>query len=226
MKSLPFTSEQFFDVFVRYNEAVWPMQLVLHGAALICIGLLFVERVWASHMISLLLAGLWLWMALAYHLAFFAEINPAAWWFGILFTLGAMAFDWFGVVHDRLRFHASGGTWQVLGALLLIFALGIYPAVSYVMGRDYPAAPTFGLPGPTTVFTIGMLLFAAAPAPRAVFVVPILWSAIGSLLAFCFGMYEDMSLLVSGAAGLAAMFLLARPTILTLHSKAAHTLRW
>ncbi len=225
MKSLPFTSEQFFEVFVRYNDTVWPMQLVLNGAALICIGLLFVERAWASHMISLLLAGLWLWMALAYHLAFFSAINPAAWWFGILATLGALVFDWFGVVNDRLRFCASGGAWQVIGALLLIFALGIYPAVSYVIGHSYPAAPTFGLPCPTTVFTIGMLLFAEAPAPRAVFVVPILWSGIGSLATFCFGMYEDSSLLVSGAVGLTAMNYLARPTNLILRSKATHTVR-
>jgi hypothetical protein len=115
MKRLPFTSEQFFEVFVRYNDAVWPVQLVLNGAALICIGLLFVERAWASHMISLLLAGLWLWMALAYNLVFFSAINSAAWWFGILFTLGAMAFDWFGVVNNRLRIYASGGAWQVIG---------------------------------------------------------------------------------------------------------------
>jgi hypothetical protein len=225
MKSLPFASEQFFEVFVRYNDAVWPMQLVLNGAALICIGLLFVERAWASHMISLLLAGLWLWMALAYHLAFFSAINPAAWWFGILFALGAMAFDWFGVVHDRLRFYASGGAWQVIGALLLIFALGIYPAVSYVMGHSYPAAPTFGLPCPTTVFTIGMLLFAEAPAPRAVFAVPIIWSMIGALAALWFGMLEDLSLLVSGGIGLAAVLFLDRPTKLTLHSDAPHAVR-
>jgi len=28
--NLPFTSEQFFDVFRRYNEAVWPAQIALN----------------------------------------------------------------------------------------------------------------------------------------------------------------------------------------------------
>ena len=32
---LPFTAEQFFDVFRRYNESVWPAQLALNGIALI-----------------------------------------------------------------------------------------------------------------------------------------------------------------------------------------------
>ena len=46
--SLPFTPEQFFAAFGRYNEAVWPMQIVLNGAALLCVGLLFRPGVWAS----------------------------------------------------------------------------------------------------------------------------------------------------------------------------------
>ena len=179
--TLPFTAEQLTDNFVRYNEAVWPMPLVLNGVALACVGLLFVERAWASHLIALILAGLWLWMALAYHFVFFALINPAAWWFGILFAAGAMGFDWFGVFQDRLRFRAVGGAWQIAGALLMMLALGVYPALSHVMGHRYPATPTFGLPCPTTIFTIGILLFAQAPVPRTVFIVPIFWSAVGTL---------------------------------------------
>jgi hypothetical protein len=37
---LPFTPEQFFEVFRQYNEAVWPTQLALNLVALIAIGLL------------------------------------------------------------------------------------------------------------------------------------------------------------------------------------------
>ena len=33
--NLPFTAEQFFDVFRRYNESVWPAQLALNAIALI-----------------------------------------------------------------------------------------------------------------------------------------------------------------------------------------------
>jgi Family of unknown function (DUF6064) len=31
---LPFDARQFFEVFARYNTAVWPAQIVLHVAAL------------------------------------------------------------------------------------------------------------------------------------------------------------------------------------------------
>ena len=149
-------------------------------------------------------------MALAYHLAFFSEINPAAWWFGVLFLLGALAFDWFGVVNDRLVFKAALDPWAVIGAFLLLFALVVYPAVGYAAGHRYPAVPTFGLPCPTTIFTLGLLLFAQAPAPRAVFVVPVTWSALGSLAAVRLGMAEDIILLAAGLAGAAAMLFLPR----------------
>jgi hypothetical protein len=224
MTNLPFNADQFFSVLVQYNQAVWPLQLVLNGAALACVALLFCSQPWASRMIALLLAGLWLWMALVYHYTFFAPINPAAWWFGVLFLLAGVAFDWFGVVVDKLRFRVSGDPWKLTGAVLIVWAVAVYPFISYALGRRYPAVPTFGLPCPTTIFTIGALLFAEAPLPRSVFFVPILWSAIGSLAAFWLGMLEDLSLLVAGLVGLAAVFNLHRPPgRIVWHSNTAHS---
>lgn len=222
MLILPFTAGQFLDVLVQYNQAVWPMQLVLNGVALVCFGLLFTQPSWASRAISLLLVGLWLWTAIAFHLAFFAPLDRSAWWFGILFLLGALAFDWFGVVNDRLRFHASNAAWCVTGIVLLTFALAIYPVLSYALNHRYPATATFGLPGPMTIFTIGMLLCTETPAPRAVFAAPILWSVFGALMAMGLGMFEDLSLLI---AALAAALFLHSPTKLALRSDAPHAVR-
>jgi hypothetical protein len=70
-----------------------------------------------------------------------------------------------------------------------------------MLGREFPEMPTFGLPCPTTIFTLGMLAFLAAPFPRYVFVIPITWALIGSQAAFRLGVYEDFGLLVAGLAG-------------------------
>ena len=85
------------------------------------------------------------------------------------------------------------------------FGLVIYPLLGYVMGHHYPAVPTFGLPCPTTVFTIGVLLFVSAPLPRSVFIVPLLWAAVGSIAAFQLGVLQDLGLLVAGLVGLVAV---------------------
>lgn len=199
---LPFTSGQFFAVFVRYNQGVWPMQVVLAALAVIILALLFSGREWASRQIAKLLAALWAWMAVVYHFQYFAAINPAAWTFGVTFLLGAFAFVWFGAVKRTLVFRPAAGARGIAGGALIVFALVLYPAIGYLVGHRYPAAPTFGVPCPTTIFTLGLLFFAARPAPRWVFVVPLAWAAVGSVAAFELGVLEDLALLVAGVLAL------------------------
>jgi len=196
--SLPFTPEQFFAVFSRYNHGVWPMQVVLVAIAILILALLFSEREGASRQIAKLLAALWAWMAVVYHFQYFAAINPAAWIFGCAFLLGGFAFVWFGVVKEKLVFRPVAGARGVSGVTMVVLALALYPAIGYALGHRYPAAATFGLPCPTTIFTLGVLLFAVRPVPRWALVVPLLWAVVGSVAAFLFGVYEDLALLVSG----------------------------
>ena len=64
---VPFTTEQFFSVIEQYNEAVWPVQVVLNLLAIAAIVLLIRNRSYSGRAISTVLALLWLWTALAYH---------------------------------------------------------------------------------------------------------------------------------------------------------------
>jgi hypothetical protein len=202
---MPFTPEQFFAVFARYNADMWPMQVVLNAVAILILAFLYSGREWASRQISKLLALLWAWMAVGYHFFHFSGINPAAWLFGALFLLGGFAFVWFGVVKDKIVFQRSAGARGIAGAVLVVFALVLYPAIGYLAGHRYPAAPTFGLPCPTTIFTLGMLLFAAHPVPRWVLVVPLLWAAVGSVAAFQLGVIEDLALLAASVVTVVVM---------------------
>lgn len=202
---LPFTPEQFFDVFRQYNEAVWPAQLALNLLALIAIGLLFLRRPASDRAIAGILALLWAWTGIAYHLFFFTAINQAAIAFGAVFLVGSGAFLWAGVIRGQLSFASNNATHRIIGGVLVAFALAIYPLLAELLGHGYPAMPTFGLPCPTTIFTIGMLCFLALPFPRYVLVAPILWAAVGAQAAFLLGVYQDLGLLV---AGLVAVWLL------------------
>jgi hypothetical protein len=211
MMNLPFTPEQFFTVFARYNEAVWPVQILLNAIALLCVGLLFLPGAWTSRTICLFLSLFWAWMAIAYHFAYFSDINPAAWGFGAAFLLGSLAIAWFGVVRTGIFLRPVPGARAVVGATLIVFALVLYPIIGYSVGHRYPNAPTFGLPCPTTIFTLGLLLFSVEPVSRRVFVVPLLWAAVGSLAAFQLGVAEDLGLLAAGIATVAVMLLSPAP---------------
>jgi hypothetical protein len=202
---VPFTVEQFFDVFRDYNDAVWPAQLFLLGLALAALIATFVPRSWSGVIVSLILAFLWVWLAVAYHFLFFSRINPLAYVFGAVSLAGALVLGWQGVIRRRLRFRWAGGARAMTGVLLVVFALVVYPLWSWFAGHRYPAMPTFGLPCPTTIFTLGMLAFLATPHPRSPFVVPILWCAVGAQAAILLGVPQDFALVVAGIVGLALL---------------------
>jgi len=217
--NIPFTADQFFSVFGRYNESIWPMQIVLNIAAFTAVGLIFPARPWTDRMIAIILSSLWAWMAVAYHFAFFASINPAAWGFGGVFLLGAFSFAFTGAFKGVLRFRFQRSLSTITGSVLIIYALLLYPLIGYAAGHRFPAVPTFGLPCPTTIFTIGILFFAMEPVPRSILAVPLFWSAIGSIAAFNLGVIQDYGLLVAGLIGFVSLFFFNKPADGTPHAK-------
>ena len=195
---VPFTVEQFFGVFQAYNTAVWPVQMLLLLLAALAVIFIALRRPWSGMAVSAILAVLWIWLGAAYHLAFFARINPVAYGFGALSIVGGLLFAWHGVTHRRLAFSFGKGIRAAIGTALLLFAVLIYPIWATLSGHGYPALPTFGLPCPTTIFTIGVLTLASGTSLRAVLTVPILWSLVGSQAAFVLDVKPDLGLLVAG----------------------------
>ncbi len=199
---LPFTAEQFFGIFRAYNTTLWPVQLFLLALAGMAVILVLWPRSWSGVGVSAILALLWGWMGLAYHLAFFTSISAPAYAFAAVFVVGAVVFLWQGVVQRRLEFRWQGGARGVTGLLLVVYALVVYPAWSHFAGQPYLETPTFGLPCPTTIFTMGLLACLVRPYPRSVFVVPVLWSLVGIQAAFLLSVPQDLGLAVAAVVGL------------------------
>ncbi|WP_114974114.1 DUF6064 family protein [Rhodoferax ferrireducens] len=207
---LPFSVEQFFGVFRDYNTSLWPAQVFLVGLALMTLAFVFYPRRWSGAVISAILAFLWAWLGLAYHLAFFTAINPLAYGFSAVSLAGAALFFWQGVVCRRLEFRGARSARTVAGLVLIAFALLVYPAWSMAVGHSYPAIPTFGVPCPTTIFTIGLLCLAVAPYPRSPLVVPVVWCFIGAQAVFLLDVPPDTGVIAAGVAG---VVLLARAKV-------------
>ena len=200
---LPFTVEEFFAVFRAYNDAVWPMQGVLYGLGLAAVALAFFPRTPAADRVVVgILVVLWAWMGIVYHMLFFAGITPAAWLFGTLFLAQAGLLGWYGLAKWQLRFGWPGPLRGTMAAVLIAYALLVYPALNAWLGHDLTGGPTFGLPCPTTIFTIGMLGMVVVPFPRAIWVIPILWSGIGGSAAWLLAVPQDLGLIAAGIVAL------------------------
>jgi len=202
---IPFTTEQFFGVFEKYNQAIFPMQFVLILVAIASVTLAANPKPSANKTISVLLGFLWLWAGVVYHLIFFTEISPPAYFFGVLFVFQGLLFLYEGVVINRLSFRASRRLNGILGAILIVYALAIYPLIGYALGRIFPTSPTFGVPCPTSIFTFGLLLWTDKKIPLNLLIVPVLWSLVGTSAALSFGIKEDFGLLVAAMLGTASI---------------------
>jgi uncharacterized protein DUF6064 len=195
---LPFTREQFFNLFAAYNEALWPALVALWIASVVVSSLLLTSRRPPDRGISAVLAAHWAWSALAYHAAFFTIINPAAWLFAALFLVQAALFFWSGVVQGRLSFVPWRSAWAPIAWALIAYSLA-YPGINALHHQTLSRIPTFGVPCPTTLFTAGLLLL-AAPRSWPLSIVPVIWSVIGGSAASILSVGADYALPIAGIA--------------------------
>lgn len=212
---VPFSTEAFFEVFRSYNEAIWPAPLVAALLGSLAIYLtISAPRLDAvrrdsdrtprrrDRFVGGTLALFWIWMGLAYHAAFFSEINPAAYLFGGFFVLQGLLFTWTGVAAATLRFSFRSDLYGWSGAVLVLYATVVYPLVGYQFGHVYPSAPVFGVaPCPTTIFTFGILLWTRGRVPGWLLIVPAAWSVVGLSAALQLEVPEDFGLIVAGVIG-------------------------
>jgi uncharacterized protein DUF6064 len=205
---LPFTREQFFDLFAAYNEALWPAAVALWIVSAVTVRLLLSGRRPRDRWISAVLVVHWGWSALAYHVAFFTRINQGAWLFAALFLLQAILFFRVGVVQRRLSFSPWGSAWAPLAWVLIAYALA-YPAINAIDHFSVVRIPTFGLPCPTTIFTAGVLML-ATPRSWVLSTGPVIWSAVGGSATFMLGVRADVALPIAGLT--LALFSVRRPT--------------
>ncbi len=209
MGKVPFSAEEFFGVFTSYNHSVWPAQLVLIAAALVAIGVALRGGQRTSRWIWRYLAALWAWTGIAYHILYFSAVNPAALGFGLLFILQAVLFLWVGVVRGGVQFAPRPDAAGVLAALMLLYALVVYPVLGAATGHAWFDSPTFGAPCPVVIYTFGMLLLAPR-APGWLLVIPGLWSLLGLSAVFTFGVVQDVGLLVSAVVAIAVVLMRRR----------------
>ena len=196
--TLPFSADAFFDLFAAYNAQLWPAALLLWVGSAWAFLMLLRGRAGRSRFPAVLLLFQWMWTAVAYHWLFFTRINPAAWAFGIMFLFEAAVLARYAA-RRPLQFARVNSARGVIAAGIVGYALA-YPALAAAGGHVYPRVPTFGVPCPTTILTLGFLLAVRPALPRMTAVVPILWAAIGGSAAILFGVWADLMMPVASAA--------------------------
>ena len=167
---LMFSSRSYYRLIESYNAAIWPAHLLALVAGVIVIGAIARPRQHLQRSAAMVLAAAWGWVAWAYHLERYAEINTAAPYFAAAFAAQALLMGWLAYRPGNV---APAPQPAALGlACLAIFA---YPLLALARdGGTWRQAEVFGIaPDPTVVATLGVLL--AWRAPAIFRLVPMLW---------------------------------------------------
>lgn len=189
---MPFTHDQFFDLFERYNRSFLPaIGLCWFAAAVLTAGV--VRKRQMSTGLLALTTFQWAWVGVVFHLIFFTQINPSAWAFGILFVAHAVVLARHAFGRDRIVLEAGSTVRHAVAACLMGYAL-LYPAFSVMVADQALAAPLFLVPCPLVIFETGLLMTLRQPVPRMLFVAPAIWSLIGGSAAVLFGVLPDLML--------------------------------
>ena len=199
MPTLPFTAEQFFAVFASYNRSMWPWPFVLAAAAAAVVVATWLRPELGRRTVPGFLAILWIWSGVAYHLAHFARVNPAAYVFGGFFVVQGILWAW-AAGRGWLDFGTARDGAGILGTIGIAYALAIYPLLGSLLGPRYPATPTFGAPCPSTIFTFGILLWAGPPVPIRLVIIPALWAVLAAPMAMRWGVLQDAAMPLIAAA--------------------------
>jgi len=167
---LMFSSRSYYRLIESYNAAIWPAHLLALVAGIIVIGAIARPRQHLRRSAGLVLAAAWGWVAWAYQLERYAEINTAAPYFAAAFAVQALLLCW---LTHRLGNAAPAPQPAALGlAGLAVFA---YPLLALARDNgEWRQAEVFGIaPDPTVMATLGVLL--AWRAPAIFWLIPVSW---------------------------------------------------
>lgn len=194
MLSLPFTRDEFFSLFARYNIETWPAPGVAVLLGFVAIAALWLRPAYGRVIALIVLALLWAWTGIAYHIVFFADINPVALGFGAFFVIEAFLLVAYalGPFRNELSINSPNRSWAWI---LILYASIAYPLLLALGGHAWPAMPVFGVtPCPLVIFTFGIFLFVRDGAPWTVLIIPLAWSFVGGSAAFLLGVAPDWAL--------------------------------
>jgi hypothetical protein len=177
-----FTPEVYLRLFVRFNEAVWPLQLLVLAAGVAIPLLLTRQRLMARKLAVALLALAWVACAFGFVGNFYAPINWPAAWFGHAFVAQAMVIGAIaGIWQSPARWQPKSRRGSSLMAVWLLMLL-VLPWLTMAAAGDVRALALFGLtPDLTALGSILLSALVSRSVRWVLLLIPALWCGFSTL---------------------------------------------
>ncbi|MFB9867086.1 DUF6064 family protein [Vreelandella sulfidaeris] len=154
---IPFTADVYFRLLERMGETFWPLHLLTLAVGAAALMLALKQR---PRLACLLPAPLWAFVAVAFFLQRYAELNWAGGYVGDAFIIQAMllvlmALTGWGIDNAPRATHPP----VAIGIAITLFGLVLMPLIAPLSGGSWYQSKVFGIHAdPTAVSTLGLVL--------------------------------------------------------------------
>lgn len=194
--NIPFTKEDFFNVFIDYNIFVFPFQIILLLIGLTLLFLINSKYKGVNILIITYLSFLFAWIGVIYFFNFFSSINPGAKIFGSLFIIQSALLIFNIFKRNVLEFTYEKNNKHIIGVSFVILGLIVYPIIGILIEGSFSKIISVGLPCPTIIIFYGFILLTKKTLPKYLLIIPTIWAIIGTTAVFNFSVYQDILLIV------------------------------
>ena len=193
------STETWWDQIEAYNNAIFPMQIIIVVIAAVLTYLLFVKPdTKTNNMMKAYLSFTFAWNGIIFFLIFGKEL-PGTFLGAPLCILIAILFAW-DIFANKTQFRVPETKWQKYFTIFLVLCALLYPLIGFALGHYYPKTCIFGvMPCPTTVFALALLAAAIPKVDKKIYILLLVWAlpAFGKCLGG-FDLYEDCVLFWTG----------------------------
>ncbi|QIB51804.1 DUF6064 family protein [Pseudomonas sp. OIL-1] len=178
---IPFTADVYLRLLERMGETFWPLHLLTLALGAAALVLAFKGH---TRLACLLPAPLWAFVAIAFFMQRYAELNWAGGYVGYAFIAQAVLLALIGLTGfglDTTPRRTSPPV--VIGAAITLFGLVILPLMALLTGSSWYQAQVFGIHAdPTAITTLGLaLILLRSLALWIAAVIPALWMLVSGL---------------------------------------------
>jgi hypothetical protein len=195
--------ENWWSISERYNNAIFPVQIVIMVIGVILTYFSFAKpNTRTNNLMNAYLAFTFAWNGIVFFLIFGKEL-PGTFLGAPLFIIIPVLFA-VDIFTKKTEFKLPNARWHKYSTIFWVLCAFLYPLIGLPLGHRYPRSCMFGVfPCPTTVFALALLVAAIPKVDKKVYILLLIWAipSVGK----CFGvldLYEDCVLFVAGVYGL------------------------
>lgn len=196
------TTEAFWRQIEAYNEATWPVQVVMVIVAATLTYFVFAK---SSASINNLLKGFlsfaFAWNGIVFFVIF-AKSPMSTFFSAPLFVIVAILFT-VDLFAKKTQFGLPKAKWSKYLTIFWVLLALLYPLIGWALGHAYPQTCTPVMPCPITVFALALLAAAIPKVDKKVYILALPWALMA--LPKCLGTldcYEDCVLFGAGVYAL------------------------